>query len=89
MSTGHGHCYDPRPCIEGSDFVTIEGHGVNCVGDAWAAHGGCKDHSPHGGMSAVGSSFVTIDGRAVCRVGDPISCGDTIATGSDFVIVDS
>lgn len=87
-STGHPHCYPARQNIEASDFVSIGGRGVHCVGHAWAAHGACKDHSPHGGAAAGGSAFVSIEGKAVCRVGDPISCGDTMVTGSDFVFID-
>lgn len=87
-STGHPHCYPARPNTEASDFVSIDGLGVHCVGHAWAVHGACKDHSPHGGVAAGGSAFVKIDGAAVCRIGDPISCGDTMATGSDFVFVE-
>ena len=88
ISTGHPHCYPARANIEASDFVSIDGRGVHCVGDAWGVHGACPIHSPHGGVAAAGSSFVTIDGKAVCRIGDPISCGDTMATGSDFVFID-
>lgn len=89
MSAGHPHCYPARPNTEASDFVRSGGRGVHCIGHAWAVHGACDDHMPHGGVAASGSSFCRIEGKAICRVGDKISCGDTMATGSDFVFIDS
>lgn len=87
ISTGHPHCYPSRPNTEASSDVLINGRGAHRLGDAWAVHGACDDHSPHGGSAAGGSPNVYVNGKALCRIGDPISCGDTMATGSDDVIV--
>lgn len=84
-STGHPHCYPSRPNIEASPNVFINGLGAHRLGDAWASHGACPDHVPHGGNASGGSSTVFVNGRALCRIGDPISCGDTMATGSPNV----
>lgn len=85
-STGHAHCYPARPNTEASGDVMVNGLGAHRVGDAWAAHGACKDHSPHGGSAASGSGTVFVNGRPICRIGDAVSCGDAMATGSNNVI---
>lgn len=85
ISTGHPHCYPPTPAISGSNNVFVNGIAVNRVGDSWATHGACPDHSPHSGVSASGSSTVFCNNLSICRVGDSISCGDTMASGSPNV----
>jgi len=37
MSRGHS-CFPPRPNIEASSNVFVNGKGVHRVGDAWAIH---------------------------------------------------
>lgn len=88
LSAGHPHCYPSRPNTGASGDVLINGRGAHRVGDAWAAHGACPDHSPHGGVASSGSKTVLVNGKPLCRVGDAISCGDTMAAGSPDVIVD-
>lgn len=85
MSAGHPHCYPPTPATGGSPNVLCNGIPVVRLGDSWATHGACPDHSPHGGTSSSGSSTVFCNGKPVCRVGDSISCGDTMAEGSGNV----
>jgi uncharacterized Zn-binding protein involved in type VI secretion len=80
ICTGHG-CYPPRPNIEASPDVFVNGLGWHRVGDGWALHG-CGDCAPHGGVLAAGSATVFVDGRAAGRIGDPVSCGSSAATGS-------
>lgn len=84
-STGHPHCYPARPNIEASENVLVNGKGVHRMGDAWAVHGACGDHSPHGGSASSGSSTVFVNGKPICRIGDGISCSDSMATGSNNV----
>lgn len=84
-SAGHPHCYPARPCIEASGDVFVNGRGAHRLGDAWAVHGACIDHSPHAGAASSGSASVFVNGRPVCRIGDAISCGDTMAEGSGSV----
>lgn len=84
-STGHAHCYPSTTAISGSPNVYVNGRPVVCVGDSWATHGACKDHSPHSGTSSGGSSTVFCNGKPVCRAGDPISCGDTMSECSSDV----
>lgn len=86
-STGHPHCFPARPVIQGSPNVFCNGRNSIRVGDAWAVHGACPDHSPHGGSSSSGSGTVYINGKAAVRIGDAISCGDTVAEGSSNVFI--
>ena len=87
-STGHPHCYPARPNTTASPDVIINGRGAHRIGDGWAIHGACEDHTPHGGSAASGSPTIIVNGKALCRIGDAIDCGDTMATGSDDVIGD-
>lgn len=84
-STGHPHCYPPRPNVQGSPDVFCNGKAVHRLGDVWAVHGACPDHVPHSGSASGGSPNIFINGRAICRIGDAISCGDTMAQGSGNV----
>lgn len=83
VSTGHDAC-PPVPITEGSPNVFINGKPVARVGDPFAVHS-CKVHPPHIGHIASGSSNVFVNGKPVARVGDPVTCGGSIAQGSDNV----
>jgi uncharacterized Zn-binding protein involved in type VI secretion len=85
LSAGHPHCYHARPNTEASPNVFCNGRGVHRLGDSWDVHGACSDHVPHEGVASSGSSSVYANGRPLCRIGDGISCGDTMAEGSDNV----
>jgi len=81
--TGHGG-WPPRPNIEGSDNVFINGRPAHRVGDAWAIH--CDhDDDCHGSVLLDGSLAVYVNGRALGRIGDPVACGSRVATGSPNV----
>jgi len=82
MSCGHG-CWPPRPNVEASDNVFVNGRGVHRIGDGWDIH--CCLDDCHGGVASSGSSSVFVNGRPICRVGDAISCGDTMCEGSPNV----
>lgn len=86
--TGHG-CYPPRPATKGDPFFTINGIDVHCEGHARAVH--CcvnPPHPCHGGVLASGCSWFTVNDNEVGRVGDPVSCGGSVAEGTDFFTVD-
>lgn len=85
VCTGHDAC-PPRPLVEGSPNVFINGKPAGRVGDLYAAHG-CLIHPPHTGVIAQGSSTVFINGKPAGRVGDPVSCGSAVAQGSPDVFV--
>lgn len=87
MSSGHPHCYPATPAVEGSPNVFVNNRAAVRLGDAWATHGACDQHTPHSGVSSSGSSSVFINGKAACRIGDSISCGDTMAEGSPNVFI--
>jgi len=80
MCTGHGPC-SPRPNVQGSGDVFINGLGAHRQGDAWAYH--CS----HSGVLAVGSGSVNVNGRPAGRMGDPVNCDSAVATGSDNVFI--
>jgi uncharacterized Zn-binding protein involved in type VI secretion len=84
LCTGHDG-FPPRPSIEGSDFVTIDGIPVVTVDHKWDIH--CND-TCHPGTSKEGSSFVTIDGKAVMRKDDLIDCGSFVDETVDWVDID-
>ena len=76
--TGHDDC-DPRQSTSGSPNVFVNGIAVHRNGDAWSVH--CD----HDGELVSSSSTVFINGVGCGRIGDSISCGSTVATGSDNV----
>lgn len=82
--TGHGS-HPPRPNVEGSDNVFVNGLPVHREGDRWATHG----HTPPPGDDRLseGSSTVFANGKAVGRIGDMVTCGSAVAEGSANVFV--
>ena len=82
FGSGHG-CFAPRPSIEGSSNVFVNGISVHRQGDAWDTH--CCGPACHDGKLAAGSPTVFANGKALGRIGDPIDCGSTVAEGSTNV----
>lgn len=80
-----GHCFEPRPNLDGSPNVFINGIAAHRVGDKWAFHRCGK--SSHDGVQSQGSPNVFVNGKALARIGDRISCGDICAQGSPNVNV--
>lgn len=80
ICTGHDNC-NPRPNVEGSDNVFINGRPAHREGDKW------DKHCDHFSELESGSSSVYINGKPAGRVGDPVKCGSSVATGSDDVII--
>ena len=74
----------PRPCIEGSPNVFVNGRAVHRIGDAWAIHcrEGKKRKKCHPSVAASASSNLYANGRPVCRRGDRVACGSTMVGGS-------
>lgn len=83
ICTGHG-CYPPRPNIQGSPNVWVNGRPKHRVTDAWASHccGDC-----HGSVQATGSPNVWVNGLAAARIGDLVACGSRNLTGSHNVFI--
>ena len=81
ICTGHSSCPSPRPNIQASGDVIINGRGAHREGDRWDQHCG------HFSNLQSGSSTVIINGKQAGRVGDPIICGSFVATGSNDVII--
>ena len=84
LCSGHG-CYPPRPAIEGSPNVFMNGRAIVREGvDNFAVH--CKycGKKPNCHQSVVtkASSNVFANGIEIARVGDPIGCGSACAQGS-------
>lgn len=81
ICTGHG-CFPPRPNVQASGDVFVNGIGAHRRGDAWGVHccGIC-----HGSVLAVGSSTVFVNGQQLARIGDAVACGSAAAQGSPTV----
>lgn len=84
-STGHDNC-PPVEAVEGSKNVFMNGKPAVLMGDKYAPHG-CENHQIHQGILAGGSPSTFINGKSVGRVGDPISCGGTVAEGSNNIFI--
>lgn len=79
MCTGHD-CFPPRPVIQASTNVFINGRGANRLGDMLAVH--CCMISCHEGHSVQGSPTVNVNSKPLVRVQDAIDCGSYMMTGS-------
>jgi len=80
LCSGHAKAA-PRPSIQGSSNVFVNGIGVHREDDGWAIHFG------HSGTLAMGSSTVYVNGKSAGRIGDPITCGSVVAQGSSNVFI--
>lgn len=83
--TGHDAC-PPRPLIEGSANVFVNGRRAGRLGDSYTTHS-CDEHPPHTGVIAAGSKTVYINGKSAGRVGDAVSCGGSVGEGSSNVFI--
>ncbi len=85
VCTGHD-TFSPRPNVEGSPNVFVNGKPSHRKGDAWDSH--CNSVPVcHGSTAGKGSSTVFVNGKPKCRIDDPVACGGTMATGSGNVFV--
>ena len=82
ICTGHS-CYPPRPNVQASPNVFVNGKGWHRQGDAWAVH--CCGPSCHGSVLAAGSTTVFANKKPVARITDPVACGSVALTGSGDV----
>lgn len=82
LCTGHG-CFPPRPNVQGSTDVFVNGLGAHRVTDTWASH--CCGPVCHASVQAGGSGTVYVNGLSLARIGDPVACGSVCATGSQNV----
>ena len=87
LTSGHA-TYPPTTIIAGSSKVTIEGKGALSI--AQHSHVPHANTLPpfdvHSGVVTVGSPKVFIEGSPAVRIGDPLSCGDTVASGAIKVV---
>lgn len=90
LSTGHDG-YPPRPAVEASSNVFIDGVGAVRVGDHYDFHNKPVGVN-HNGVVASGSTTVFVNGQGLAREGDPIDDGlegtDHIGPGSGSVVSD-
>jgi len=80
--TGHS-CFPPRPSVQGSPNVNVNGRPWHRIGDEWSVH--CCGLSCHDSKLCSGSSTVFINGKAAGRIGDAVCCGSVVMTGSTNV----
>lgn len=85
ICTGHVPGFPPRPNLQGSSDVFVNGRPAHRQGDAWAVH--CSKVC-HPSQLAAGSSSVFANGKPQGRVQDPVACGSRVATGSADVFLD-
>lgn len=83
VNTGHDLC-PPVALVSGSPNVFVNGKATGRIGDAYSSHD-CQVHSPHVGVIASGSPNVFVNGKATGRIGDAVSCGGSVAQGSENV----
>jgi len=88
---GHGGTFSPITKPSSTAIKTkINGQSHVRIGDSYPSHTLISGEDVHPIRAAsTGSSKVKIEGSFVHRATDSISCGDTAATGSDDVIVNS
>lgn len=78
-----GHCFGPRPCLNGSPNVFVEGiEVVRALIDNYAQVHSCGNSSHSMGVPLQGSNSVYVNGYPIHRNGDLISCGDRGGMGS-------
>ena len=83
ICTGHED-WPPRPNIEGSPNVFVNDRPWHRQGDSWETH--CNNVPEcHDGVLASGSKSVYVNKKQAGRIGDPVSCGSSVATGSENV----
>lgn len=80
--SGHSS-YPPRPNIEASSNVYINGKGWHRKGDLYTYH--CNDDDCHNSILKKGSSTVFVNDLNAGRIGDPVACGICVAQGSGNV----
>lgn len=78
----------PRPLIEGSPNVFVNGIPVSRMTDAYEEHYCLGASQPHTAIATQGSQTVFINGLAVHRITDMISCGSVSDQGSPNVFAD-
>jgi uncharacterized Zn-binding protein involved in type VI secretion len=83
MCSGHSG-FPPRPNVQASPDVFVNGIGVQRFGDAYSVH--CKpSHGCHPSNLSSGSGSVFVNGKPIGRIGDSIGCGSVVSTGSSNV----
>lgn len=82
--SGHD-CFPPRPNVQASTDVIVNGLGAQRLTDAYTVHC-CPDKGCHDAVVAIGSSTVYVNGLPVARDGDQLSCLSKVANGSLNVI---
>ena len=84
-----GHCYEPRPAVEGSPNVFVNNIPVVRVTDNYYPSHTCGDSTHPMGPAVEGSPNVFANNLAVHRNGDDIQCGDMGSNGSPNVFASS
>lgn len=75
-----GHCYSPRPNVQGSPDTFTNGLPNHRQGDYWPTH--CCGKSCHDGVLLLGSPTYFTNGLGQGGSGDAITCGDSALQGS-------
>jgi uncharacterized Zn-binding protein involved in type VI secretion len=84
ICSGHG-AFPARYPISGSTNVFVNNVGVLRMGDGFLPHS--DGHTSHDAIIISGASGVFVNGSSIAKTGSLLSCGSTIASGSNNVFV--
>lgn len=82
--SGHG-CFPPRPGINASSKLFVQGRPAHRVGDSWQLHTCGND--THDATVVYGSYKMFESGQSVAVIGSVLSCGSILAAGSSKFFV--
>lgn len=87
MTTGH-QAWPPTDIHASQGKVFTGGIAVLVAGDQITPHTEIKKpYETHGGSTNPRTSKVFVTGKKAVQMADPISCGDTVAQGSNKVFI--
>jgi uncharacterized Zn-binding protein involved in type VI secretion len=82
--SGHGK-FPYCPPTEAVDFVTVNGIGVFVQGNAYTSHSDGK--TSYEGTALSTRPWITINGMPVVCEGDPVSCGSTVPSDDQLLLL--
>ena len=82
--SGHGK-FPSCPPTEAVDFITFSGFGLFAQGNAYTCHPDGK--TSYEGTALSTRPWITINGMPVVCEGDPVSCGSTVTSGDQLLLL--
>lgn len=82
-SMSAGHCFEPKPFLNGSNNVLINGKKTGRLGDDYnSGIHSCGSSSHAIGKAAEGYHKVLVNKKPIHLIGDAVSCGDKAGTSN-------